>query len=79
MREHLARVRRSLGNGLTELPDFHGPQYAALMRAELLERRLPSLRRAINATGIVLHTTLGRAPRADEVGEAMEAAARGYS
>ncbi|MYF69425.1 MAG: L-seryl-tRNA(Sec) selenium transferase, partial [Proteobacteria bacterium] len=79
MREHLARVRRSLGNGLTELPDFHGPQYAALMRAELLERRLPSLRRAINATGIVLHTNLGRAPLADEVVEAMEAAARGYS
>ena len=79
MREHLARVRRSLGNGLTELPDFHGPQYAALMRAELLERRLPSLRRAINATGIVLHTNLGRAPLADEAVEAMEAAARGYS
>ena len=79
MREHLARVRRNLGNGLTELPDFRGPQYAALMRAELLERRLPSLRRAINATGIVLHTNLGRAPLAAEAVEAMEAATRGYS
>ena len=79
MREHLARMRRCLGNGLTELPDFHGTQYAALMRAELLERRLPSLRRAINATGIVLHTNLGRAPLADEAVEAMQAAAAGYS
>ena len=79
MREHLARVRRSLGNGLTELPDFQGPRYAALMRAELLERRRPSLRRAINATGIILHTNLGRAPLAAEAVEAMEAAARGYS
>ena len=79
MREHLARVRRSLGNGLTELPDFHGTQYAALMRAELLERRLPSLRRAINATGIVLHTNLGRAPLAAEAVEAVQAAAAGYS
>ena len=79
MREHLARVRRSLGNGLTELPDFHGPQYAALMRAELLQRRLPSLRRAINATGIVLHTNLGRAPLADEAVDAMQAVAAGYS
>ncbi|MDE0005726.1 MAG: L-seryl-tRNA(Sec) selenium transferase [Rhodospirillaceae bacterium] len=79
MREHLARVRRSLGNGLTELPDFQGPQYAALMRAELLERRLPSLRHAINATGIVLHTNLGRAPLAAEAVQAMEAAAAGYS
>ena len=79
MREHLARIRRSLGNGLTELPDFQGPQYQALMRAELLERRLPSLRRAINATGIILHTNLGRAPLAAEAVEAMEAAAGGYS
>ncbi len=79
MREHLERVRRSVGNGLTELPDFDGPQYAALMRRELLERRLPSLRRAINATGIILHTNLGRAPLAAEAVEAMEAAAKGYS
>ena len=79
MREHLARIRRSLGNGLTELPDFQGPQYQALMRAELLERRRPSLRRAINATGIILHTNLGRAPLAAEAVAAMEAAARGYS
>ena len=79
MREHLTWIRRSLGNGLTELPDFQGPQYQALMRAELLERRRPSLRRAINATGIILHTNLGRAPLAAEAVAAMEAAARGYS
>ena len=78
MREHLTRVRRRLGNGSTELPDFHGPQYAALMRAELLARRRPSLRRAINATGIILHTNLGRAPLAPYAVKAMEAAARGY-
>ena len=79
LREHLEQIRHSLGNGLTELPDFQGPQYLARMRAELLNRRLPSLRRAINATGIVLHTNLGRAPLADEAVEAMEATARGYS
>ena len=79
LREHLEQIRRSLGNGLTELPDFQGPQYLARMRAELLERRLPSLRRAINATGIVLHTNLGRAPLAAEAVKAMEAAAAGYS
>ena len=78
MREHLTRVRRRLGNGSTELPDFHGPQYAALMRAELLARRRSSLRRAINATGIILHTNLGRAPLAPYAVKAMEAAARGY-
>lgn len=79
MREHLARVRSGLGNGVTELPDFNSARYAALMRAELLERRRPSLRRAINATGIVLHTNLGRAPLAAEAVAAMNDAARGYS
>ena len=79
LREHLAQIRRSLGSGLTELPDFQGPQYVARMRAELLKRRLPSLHRAINATGIVLHTNLGRAPLASEAVEAMQAAAAGYS
>jgi len=79
MREHLVRVRKGLGNGLTELPRFDSPQYASLMRADLLKQRLPSLRRAINATGIIIHTNLGRAPLAPEAIEAMEAAARGYS
>ena len=79
MRAHLERVRRGLGNGLTELPQFDSPQYAALMRAELLKQRLPSLRRAINATGIIIHTNLGRAPLANEAIEAMASVARGYS
>ncbi len=79
MREHLDRLRRGLGNGLTELPDFESPQYEAIVRADLLHRRLASLRRAINATGIVLHTNLGRAPLAAEAVAAMDNAARGYS
>ena len=79
MRADLERVRRSLANGLTELPQFDSPQYAALMRIELLKQRLPSLRRVINATGIIIHTNLGRAPLADEAIEAMAGVARGYS
>ena len=79
MREQLARIRRGLGNGLTELPDFQGRRYLAEMRSALLERRRQSLRRAINATGIILHTNLGRAPLAAEAVEAMRAVAGGYS
>ena len=38
----------------------------------------PSLRRVINATGILLHTGLGRAPLAAEAAEAVDRVIRGY-
>ena len=45
-----------------------------------LEARLrPSLRRAINATGVVIHTNLGRAPVSQAAAQAMSEAAGGYS
>jgi L-seryl-tRNA(Ser) seleniumtransferase len=47
--------------------------------AELCAREeRAGLARAINATGVVLHTGLGRAPLHAEVAEAMAEAARGY-
>ena len=79
MRAHLDRVRRDVGNGATELPEFDSPQYAELLRADLIARRLASLRRTINATGIVVHTNLGRAPLAPEALAAVERVAGGYS
>jgi L-seryl-tRNA(Ser) seleniumtransferase len=39
----------------------------------------PTLRPAINATGVVVHTNLGRAPLSDEARAAMDAVALGYS
>ena len=57
------------------LPDGH-PVEAVIDRAAALER---SLRPVINATGIVLHTNLGRAPLSDAAIEAMRTVSRGYS
>src|SRR3954447_8620382 len=46
-------------------------------RAE--ERLRPSLRRVINATGVIVHTNLGRAPLSDAARAAVARAAAGYS
>lgn len=39
----------------------------------------PSLRPVVNATGVIIHTNLGRAPLSDDALTAMAEAARGYS
>ena len=51
----------------------------ALAEAALSSQARGSLRPVINATGVVLHTNLGRAPLADAAIERVGAIARGYS
>jgi L-seryl-tRNA(Ser) seleniumtransferase len=46
---------------------------------ELSAVRTPSLRRVLNATGVIVHTNLGRAPLAEEALAQVVDAARGYS
>jgi len=48
-----------------------------LRRLQQAER--PNLRPTINATGVIIHTNLGRAPVSDEAAAAMAAIAAGYS
>ena len=51
----------------------------ARLREELAETRRPRLRRVLNATGVVVHTNLGRAPLAEEAVAHVADVARGYS
>ncbi|MBX5467461.1 MAG: L-seryl-tRNA(Sec) selenium transferase [Firmicutes bacterium] len=51
----------------------------AAVRAEARQRAEPHLRPVINATGVAIHTNLGRAPLPDAVLAQVSAVARGYS
>lgn len=74
--DRLRAVLEDIRRGRVPVPtDDEG--YAALARAEVARAETPSLRRVVNATGVVLHTNLGRAPLATEARRAMTAAA-GY-
>jgi L-seryl-tRNA(Ser) seleniumtransferase len=52
---------------------------AARLRDALAAARAPALRRVLNATGVVVHTNLGRAPLAEEALAHVTRVARGYS
>ena len=61
-----------------ETPALDVPALALNIRHKLYQRTQPNLRRVINATGIVMHTNLGRAPLAAEAIEAINDVAAGY-
>jgi len=69
----LARAREEIRVG-AEPGDL-----AEHVRRELQAARAPSLRRVLNATGVIVHTNLGRAPLADEALARVIETARGYS
>ncbi len=80
-RELVADVVRSVVDdarrGDIEPVDEDG--WTALITARLAQRRVPSLRPVINATGVVLHTNLGRAPLATVALDALRDVASGFS
>lgn len=54
-------------------------QWVEAIASAVRDATRPSLRRVINATGVVLHTNLGRAPLADVAIRAIAHVAEGYS
>ena len=85
-RDRVAALLRSIQDEVRSAVDRAGGPadpgdeawYAGRLRERLTVEAEPSLRRVINATGVVLHTNLGRAPLADRARDAVAAAA-GYA
>jgi L-seryl-tRNA(Ser) seleniumtransferase len=78
IRQELTDLRQQLGQG-QQVDGQANLEAVAARVVDRLERELrPKLQTVINATGIVLHTNLGRAPIADEAAKAAYEAARGY-
>ncbi len=75
-REVLAEWRQAVLERGEEPPG--AAELAAAVRKRAKSRLVPSLRPVINATGVVLHTNLGRAPLSDSAIDAVAAVARGY-
>jgi L-seryl-tRNA(Ser) seleniumtransferase len=72
-RSVLAQAREELRAG------FEPGDLVERLAAELAAARQPALRRVLNATGIVLHTNLGRAPLAEAALDRVREVGRGYS
>lgn len=73
LRELLDDLRRGIAGGaVTASPNLKS--IALELRRRLVRMARPIGRRAINATGILLHTGLGRAPLCDEAADAISAA-----
>ena len=78
VRQELAEWRRRLARGETVDGAVTAEAVAESALRRLAHELRPALRPVINATGIVLHTNLGRAPVAEEAARAAYEAARGY-
>ncbi|MFW6115496.1 MAG: L-seryl-tRNA(Sec) selenium transferase [Chloroflexota bacterium] len=76
LRQTLDAARDALRAG-ADVPD---PSTLAARASSYLAGRLaPTLRPVINATGVIIHTNLGRAPLSQRARAAVEAVSRGYS
>ena len=74
VRQYLEEVRHHIAEGQTA-PTFN--EIVGSICSRIASLAEPSLRPVINATGVLLHTNLGRAPLSREAMAAMEQCAKG--
>jgi L-seryl-tRNA(Ser) seleniumtransferase len=74
-RQALAGLRREIADGA----ELGVGDIEARVRGTVAAALEPSLRRVINATGVVLHTNLGRAPLSNEAASAIGATSTRYT
>ena len=72
-------ARAALDRARTEIQAGGDPDVHALAAAELAAAQAFKLRRAINATGVIVHTNLGRAPLGEAALDRVLEVGRGYS
>ena len=76
----LAAARAALDRAREEIRAGEDPgDLVERALAELESARAPRLRRTLNATGVIVHTNLGRAPLAEAALERVVEVGRGYS
>ena len=80
-RAALAGVREAVLEGRVEETSFRDAiaSIASTVRTQLASTTVPSLVPLVNATGIIVHTNLGRAPLSQPAIDAITRIARGYS
>ncbi len=77
VRDTLEKVRNEIKNG--EVKEINREEIVDRIEKKLKALVKPKLHRVINATGVVLHTNLGRAPISEKVAEHLKEIITGYS
>ena len=79
VRQVLAESRANLTSDALDRTPPSATELIERAASWLREQNEPTLHELINATGVILHTNLGRAPLSDEAQDAMLSVARDYS
>ena len=79
IRRKMTEIRHSIRTSNGSSGDVSTKSIVADVIEATRERAAPSPTRVINASGVILHTNLGRAPLSDDAAQAAQMAALGYS